>query len=75
MVETEYKENVPISPFDTPFSSFHGFSHYLQVTKLQYVNSSTTIQLKDKKWQSINKPIATGIPTSETKSLRNYAPT
>ena len=29
----------------------------------------------NKKWQSINKPIATGILTRETKSLRNYAQT
>ena len=29
----------------------------------------------NKKWQSINKSIATGIPTCETKLLRNYIPT
>ena len=29
----------------------------------------------NKKWQSINKPIATGLSTRETISLQNYAPT
>ena len=55
-------------------SSIQGSTHYLQKTKRQYVQSGTTIEL-NKKWQSINKPVATGIPTSKTKLLRNYAPT
>ena len=41
----EYVENVPISPIGTPFSNVHGSTHYLQMTKLQYVNSSITIEL------------------------------
>ena len=32
----------------TPFSSIHGSTHYLQMTKLQYVNSSTTLELRIK---------------------------
>ena len=32
----------------TPFSSVHSSTHYLQMTKLQYVNSSTTIELQIK---------------------------
>ena len=40
--------NVPISPLVTPFSSGHGSTHYLQTTKLQYVNSSTTAELQIK---------------------------
>ena len=40
----EYVGNVPISPF----SSVHSSTHYLQMTKLQYVNSSTTIELQIK---------------------------
>ena len=49
MVEPKYYENVPISPLGTPFSSAYGSIHYLQMTKLQYVNSSTRIELKIKK--------------------------
>ena len=44
MVEPDYQENVTISPLGTPFSSVHGSIHYLQMTKQQYVNSSTTIE-------------------------------
>ena len=50
--------------------SVHGSTHYLKITKLQYVNTSTTIELQIKKWQSINKPIATRIPTRETWAAR-----
>ena len=39
----EYVRNVPISPLGTSFSNVHGSTHYLQMTKLLYVNSSTTI--------------------------------
>ena len=42
----EYVGNVPISPLGTPFSSVHGSTHYLQMTELQYVNSSITIELQ-----------------------------
>ena len=45
----EYVGNVPISPLGTPFSSVQSSTHYLQMTKLQYVNSSTTIGLRIKK--------------------------
>ena len=56
MVEPEQKS---ISPYKdlrestkdnvgTPLSSFHGSTHYLQMTKLQYVNSSTIIELEIK---------------------------
>ena len=41
----EYVRNIPICPIGTPFSSVHSSTHYLQITKLQYVNSSTTIEL------------------------------
>ena len=41
------------------------------VCKLKHNNYWTS----NKKWQSINKPIATGIPRHKTKSLRNYAST
>ena len=44
----EYVGNVSTSPLDTPFSSVHGSTNYLQMTKLQYVNSSTTIELQIK---------------------------
>ena len=44
----EYVRNVPISPLVTPFCSDHGSTHYLQMTKLLYVNSSTTIELQIK---------------------------
>ena len=44
----EYVGNVSISPLGTPFSSIHVSSHYLQMTKLQYVNSSTIIELQIK---------------------------
>ena len=72
----EYVENVPISPLGTLFSSIHSSTHYLQMTKLQYVNSSTTIELQRKNDnRQMCKPIATGIPTHETKSVWNYAPT
>ena len=50
----EYVGNFSIYPLGTPFSSIHGSTHYLQMTKLEYVNSSTTIELQIKKWQSIN---------------------
>ena len=42
----EYFGNVPVFPRGTPFSSIHGST--LQMTKLQYVNSSTTIDLQIK---------------------------
>ena len=42
----EYVGNVPISPLGTPFSSVHGSTIYLQMTKFQYVNSRTTIELQ-----------------------------
>ena len=71
-VREEYAGNVPISSLGTPFSSVHGPTHYLQMTisicKLKHNN-----WISNKKWQSINKPICTVIPTRETKSLRNYA--
>ena len=41
-------ENVPISPLDTKFSRVNGSTHYLQMAKLQYVNSNTTIELQIK---------------------------
>ena len=44
----EYVGNVPISPFGTPYSSLHGSTHYFRMKKLQYVNSSTTIELQIK---------------------------
>ena len=44
----EYVGNVPISPLGTPFFSVHGSTHYLQMTKLQYVISRTTIELQIK---------------------------
>ena len=44
----EYEVNVQISPLGTPFSSDHGSTQYLIITKLQYVNSSTTIELQIK---------------------------
>ena len=71
----ELKEKNMSEIFQFLHLSVHGFTHYIQLTKLRYVNSSTTIALQIKKWQSINEPIATRIPTRETKSLRNYAPT
>ena len=40
--------NVPISPLGTPYSSVHGSTHYLQMTKLHDVNSSTIIELQIK---------------------------
>ena len=42
----EYVGNVQNSPLGTPSSSAHGSTHYLQMTKLQYVNSSTSIELQ-----------------------------
>ena len=48
MVEPEYQENVPISPLGTPFSSIHSYTHYLQMTELHYVNSSTTLEFQIK---------------------------
>ena len=45
----EYVGNVFISSLGTPFSSVHGSTHFLQMTKLQYLNSSTTIELQIKK--------------------------
>ena len=44
----ECVRKVPISPLGTPFSSTHCSTHYLQMAKLQYVNSSTTIELQIK---------------------------
>ena len=41
-------QNVPISQLCAPFSSVHGSTHFLQMTKFQYVNSSTTIELQVK---------------------------
>ena len=41
-----YVGNVPISPLCTPFSSVHGSTHSLQMTKLQHVNSSITIEFQ-----------------------------
>ena len=43
-----YVGNVPISPLGAPFSSIHSSTHYLQMTKHQYVNSSSTIELQIK---------------------------
>ena len=63
-----YVGNVPISPLDIPFSSVHGSTHYLQMTKLQYVNSSTTIELKKKHDNQICKLIATEIPAQGNHS-------
>ena len=45
----EYVGSAPISPLGTQFSNIHGSTHYLQMTKLQFVNSSTTIELQIKK--------------------------
>ena len=44
----EYVGNVPVSPLGTPFYSVHGSTHYLEMTKLQYVNSSTSTELQIK---------------------------
>ena len=44
----EYVRIVPISPLGTPFSSVHRSTHYLQMTNLQYVNSSTIIEMQIK---------------------------
>ena len=44
----EYVGNVPNFPLGTPFSSLHGSTHYLQMTKSQYVNSRTIILLQIK---------------------------
>ena len=43
---TEYVRNVPNSQLRTPFSSVHGSTHYFKMTKLQHVNSTTTIELQ-----------------------------
>ena len=69
------KSNVPISPLGTSFSSVHCSTHYLQMTKRQYINSSIGILNFKQKCKSINKHIATGIPRRWTNSLMNYAPT
>ena len=44
----DYVGNVPISPLGTSFSSVHGSTHCLQITKFQYVNSSTKTELQIK---------------------------
>ena len=49
----EYVENVPISPLGTTFYSVHGFSHYLQITKLEYVNSIITIYMEISKFSTL----------------------
>ena len=59
----------------TPFSSIHGSTHYLQMTKPQLYKLKHNNWASNKKWQSTNTPIATGILTLERKSLRIYAPT
>ena len=48
MVDHEYLENVPISSLGTPFSNVHSSNLYLQMTKSQYVNLRTTIELQVK---------------------------
>ena len=60
---------IPISPFSTPFTSVHSYTHYLQMTLIcKLKHNSWTL---NKKWQSINKTIATGIPTREIKRQPN----
>ena len=52
MVEPKQEKNVSemfeFLHLSTPFSSVHGSTHYLQMTKLKYINSSTTIELQIK---------------------------
>ena len=42
----EYVGNVPISPPGTLFSSVHGSTYYLQMTKFQYVNEAQQLNFK-----------------------------
>ena len=73
LTRDEYVSNVPISSLVSPICSVHISTHYLQMTKLEYVNPSTTIELHIK--LIYKQTHSYGIPTCETKSLRNYAPT
>ena len=59
------------SIFQRPRLHFLSSNDKTSICILKHNNNWTS----NKKWQSIYKSIATIIPTRETKSLRNYAPT